>query len=128
MPKLVNVIFVIFSLMTISGCKPYNSDEVNSRMIQGKWRLVDIVKEQDDTVSNDLNWQEVFLIFDGNKCTQEMVGLITTEYTFSIHDYKLMLYKDSVFDNDLQINTLTSDSLIFTKGPDRTMIYKKTEQ
>ncbi|NDV94230.1 hypothetical protein D0T84_04760 [Dysgonomonas sp. 521] len=128
MSKLIQVILVILYLLTISSCKPYNSDEVNNRMIQGKWRLVDIEREQSDTVNEDLEQQEVFLIFDGNKCTQDMVGLITTEYTFSIHNYTLMLYKDSVFDNNLYINTLTSDSLIFTKGADQVMIYKKMEQ
>ena len=107
---------IIILICCSAGCKRFNSDEFNQQMIQGKWRLMDVKRKAYDSIMIDYNQQVTYLVFDGNNCTQEMVGLTTSNYTFSIHNYTLTLYADSVFDNKLEINTLTKDSLIFTQG------------
>lgn len=124
--RLISLLGFIFTFLFLVSCKPYNSDEVNNQMIQGKWQLVAVESKRNDSASLDLNQQDVYLYFNGNKCTQEIVGLVKSDYTFIIHNFTLMLYKDSVFDNKLDIYTLTVDSLIFKQGGDRSLKYKRT--
>ena len=110
--RLISLAGFIFTNLIRGRCKPYNSDEVNNQM--------------NDSASLDLNQQDVYLYFNGNKCTQEIVGLVKSDYTFIIHNFTLMLYKDSIFDNKLDIYTLTVDSLVFKQGGDRSLKYKRT--
>lgn len=127
MIKVYNIAFVIL-ICILSSCKRFDSDTLNRQMIQGKWRLVDVERKAYDSVKIDYTQQVTYLIFDGDKCTQDMVGLTTSNYRFTIHNYMLTLYVDSVFDNRLEINTLTRDSLIFTQGKDSQWTYIKMEQ
>lgn len=119
---------IIILICCSAGCKRFNSDEFNQQMIQGKWRLMDVKRKAYDSIMIDYNQQVTYLVFDGNKCTQEMIGLTTSNYTFSIHNYTLTLYVDSVFENKLEINTLTKDSLIFTQGRNSKWKYIRMEQ
>jgi len=129
MLRRINIILVIvFLLSSFTHCKSFDSDEVNRRLIQGKWRLVDAKQAVRDSVKIDLNDLQISLMFKGDTCIQDLTGLKTTEYTFSIHNYTLLLFRDSVFENKLEINKLTEDSLIFTQDKERCWIYTKTEQ
>lgn len=110
-------------------CKPYNSNEANGKLIQGKWMLVDTDRDLFDTVKIDYNKQVTYLIFNGDKCSQQMVDLNEiSDYRFTIEDFNLNLYTDSVLNNTLHINLLTADSLILSKGENSMWKYKKIEQ
>lgn len=122
---------LLFALLAgvLLCCKPYNSDEANHKLIQGKWMLVDVERDMFDTVKVDYNKQLTYLIFNDNKCSQQMVDLNeTSNYTFTIRDFDLNLYTDSVLNNTLHINKLTTDSLILSKGDSGLWKYKKTVQ
>lgn len=112
------------------SCTSYDSNKVNTELIQGKWQLVDIEhsRHQYDTLSIDYLKEITFLVFDGNKCTQNMPDLEDTlNLTFSIHDFKLMLYKDSICINKLNIDSLTSEKLVLSQE-DSEHIYTKIMQ
>lgn len=126
--KFLSLVAIISVFLFFGSCKRYNSDEVNNQMIQGKWQLVAVESKKNDSAGLALNQQDVYLYFNGNKCTQEIVGLVKSDYTFTIHNYTLMLYKDSIFDNKLDIYTLTVDSLVFKQGGSRSLKYKRTGQ
>lgn len=127
MVKTCNVAIVAL-ICILSSCKHFDSDALNRQQIQGRWRLVDVERKAYDSVKIDYSQQVTYLIFDGDKCVQDMIGLKTSNYRFSIHNYMLTLYVDSVFDNRLEINTLTADSLILTQGKDSRWEYIKMEQ
>ncbi|GAB6010366.1 lipocalin family protein [Dysgonomonas reticulitermitis] len=122
------ILLTLFTSLLLC-CKPYNSDEANHKFIQGKWMLVDAERNLFDTINVDYNKQITYLIFNGNKCSQQMVDLNeTSEYTFTISDFELNLHTDSVLNNTLHINLLTADSLILSKGENSLWKYKKIEQ
>lgn len=122
------IILLILSCSLLLCCKPYNSDEANYRFIQGKWMLVDADRDLFDTINVDYNKQITYLIFNGNKCSQQMVDLNeTSDYIFTIKDFELNLYTDSVLNNSLHIDMLTADSLILSKGENSLWKYKKIE-
>ncbi|GHV14241.1 hypothetical protein FACS1894179_02560 [Bacteroidia bacterium] len=119
------ILLTLFTSLLLC-CKPYNSDEANHKFIQGKWMLVDAERNLFDTINVDYNKQITYLIFNGNKCSQQMVDLNeTSEYTFTISDFELNLHTDSVLNNTLHINLLTADSLILSKGENSLWKYKK---
>jgi hypothetical protein len=129
MLKQINIISIIILLLAaFAQCRSFDSDEANRRLIQGKWRLVDAGQAVNDTAEINLKELKIFLTFKGDTCIQDLTGLKTTEYTFSIHNYILFLFKDSVFENKLEISALTEDSLIFAQDERRYWIYTKTEQ
>lgn len=115
-------------IAAFTQCDGFDSDKMNKHLVQGKWRLVDAKQLVNDTAKINLNDLEISLMFKGDTCIQDLTGLKTTLYTFSIHNYTLLLFKDSVFENRLEINKLTEDSLIFTQDKERHWIYIKTEQ
>lgn len=119
---------ILFALLTglLLCCKPYNSDEANHKLIQGKWILVDTDHDLFDTVKVDYSKQITYLIFNDDKCSQQMVDLNEiSDYTFTIQDFNLSLYTDSVLNSTLHINLLSADSLILSKGENSLWIYKK---
>ncbi|MFV0538227.1 MAG: hypothetical protein ACK5M3_12790 [Dysgonomonas sp.] len=119
------ILLALFTSLLLC-CKPYNSNEANNRFIQGKWMLVDADRDLFDTVDVDYNKQITYLIFNGNKCSQQMVDLNeTSDYTFTIQDFELNLYTDSVLNNSLHIDILTADSLILSKGENSSWKYKR---
>ena len=119
------ILSILFTSLLLC-CKPYNSDEANQKLIQGKWMLVDADRDLLDTIKVDYNKQVTYLVFTGNKCSQQMVDLNeTTDYTFTISDFDLNLHTDSVLDNKLHIDLLTADSLILSKGDKSLWKYKK---
>lgn len=122
------ILLTLFTSLLLC-CKPYNSDKANHKLIQGKWMLVDAKRGLLDTVKVDYDKQITYLVFNGDKCSQQMVDLNeTSEYTFTISDFELNLHTDSVLNNTLHINLLTADSLILSKGDDSLWKYKKIEQ
>lgn len=123
-------IFITAIVCIFIGCTSYNSNKVNTELIQGKWQLVDIehFSHQYDTLSIDYLEEITFLVFDGDKCTQYMPDLgDTLNLTFSILDYKLMLYKGEVCINKLNIDSLTSERLVLSQE-DSEHIYTKIRQ
>jgi hypothetical protein len=126
MPQAKKTIFFILFTSLLLCCKPYNSDEANHKLIQGKWMLVDADRELFDSVNIDYDKQITYLVFNGDKCSQQMVDLNEiSDYTFTIQDFDLNLYTDSVLNNTLHIDMLTADSLILSKGENSLWKYKK---
>lgn len=122
---------ILLSLFTslLLCCKPYNSDKANHKLIQGKWILVDTQHNLLDTVKVDYDKQITYLVFSGNKCSQQMVDLNEiSDYTFTISNFELNLHTDSLLNNTLRINLLTADSLILSKGDDSLWKYKRVMQ
>lgn len=127
MRKILFISSIIYIFVT---CTPYNSDKVNTELIQGKWQLMDTKNHKDklDTVQIDYSEEFTYLIFKGNKCIQYMPDLADTlDFTFSIYDYKLTLYKDSIYINKLNIDSLSSDKLVLSQENSE-HIYKKIKQ
>ncbi|MDR1708028.1 MAG: hypothetical protein LBR46_08480 [Prevotella sp.] len=88
--------------------------------------LVDADRELFDSVNIDYDKQITYLVFNGDKCSQQMVDLNEiSDYTFTIQDFDLNLYTDSVLNNTLHIDMLTADSLILSKGENSLWKYKK---
>jgi hypothetical protein len=122
------ILLILFTGLLLC-CKPYNSDEANHKFIQGKWMLADAKRDLFDTVKVDYDKQITYLIFSGDKCSQEMVDLNEiSDYTFTISNFELNLYTDSMLNNTLHINLLTADSLILSKGDDSLWKYKKVTE
>lgn len=122
------ILLTLFTSLLLC-CKPYNSDKANHKLIQGKWMLVDAERNLLDTIKVDYDKQITYLVFNGDKCSQQMVDLNEiSEYTFTISDFELNLHTDSVLNNTLHINLLTADSLILSKGDDSLWKYKRIEQ
>ncbi|MDR1090467.1 MAG: hypothetical protein LBL79_05260 [Prevotella sp.] len=91
--------------------------------------LADAKRDLFDTVKVDYDKQITYLIFSGDKCSQEMVDLNEiSDYTFTISNFELNLYTDSMLNNTLHINLLTADSLILSKGDDSLWKYKKVTE
>jgi hypothetical protein len=122
------ILLALFTCLLLC-CKPYDSDKANHKFIQGKWMLVDVERNLFDTVKVDYDKQITYLIFSGDKCSQQMVDLNeTSEYTFTIRNFELNLRTDSVLNNSLHIDMLTADSLILSKGDDSLWKYKKVTE
>jgi hypothetical protein len=100
---------------------------MNRQLIQGKWRLIEVYLDTQDTTEIDLEKLEIYLTFRGDTCIQDLTGM-ETKYTYAIHNYNLLLYRDSIFENKLEINTLTEDSLALVQNKSRYWIYIKTKQ
>lgn len=108
-------IFLFSILLVFSLCTPYDSDKVNTGMIQGQWLLIDSehIKEEFDSLFIDYEKERIILHFEQDKCIQYLPYLNdTTTFSFYIHDYKLNLSKDSIPVNTFGIVALTGDSLI----------------
>ncbi|WP_051697679.1 hypothetical protein [Prevotella sp. 10(H)] len=123
-------IAILFILgICIYSCTPYDSDRVNTGLIQGKWVLADAERTvMYDTVNVDYNKELTFLIFEGNKCSQHMSDIKDTiDFTFVIRNYELRLYKDDKPFRKLDIDLLSADSLILSVT-DNIWIYKKAGQ
>jgi hypothetical protein len=129
MPAINKILFFTLFICLLYGCKPYNSDEASHKLIQGKWMLVDAEREGYDTVKVDYSKQITYLIFNDSKCTQQLVDLDeASDYSFSVRNFNLELYKDSVLYNSLHINMLTSDSLVLSNGTNSLWKYIKMER
>lgn len=120
--------YIFISIFIFTHCNRYNSDKVNTEMIQGKWLLTEAERIGYDTIEIDYEQELTYLVFDGNKCSQYMSDLKDTiNFTFLIHDYDLELYEDSIPFRKLFIDILTSDSLVLSFKDDKWK-YKKIEQ
>jgi len=107
------------------ACTSYNSDKANTELIQGKWLLVDVDHSIYDTITVDYSNEQTFLIFEGSKCIQYMPDLNDTlDLTFSIHNFQLVLYKDSIPLSKFMIDTLTTEELILSHEKSE-RLYKK---
>lgn len=129
--KRVNIIItaaILISVFAFASCTPYNSDQVNTKLIQGKWLLVEADRAVFDTIEVDYTKDLTYLIFEGNKCSQYMSDWEDTiDFSYTIHDYELDLYKDSIPFRKLIINALAPDSLVLSFKEDKWK-YKKLEQ
>jgi len=118
-------ISIIFSL-----CTPYNSNKVNTDLIQGRWLLVDSehAKQEFDTLFIDYEKERIILNFDQNKCIQYLPYMQDTlVFDFYIHNYKLSISKGNIPVNTFGIVALTKDSLILLNNTTLRK-YIKTEQ
>lgn len=128
--RMQKIIFTIAISALFITCTSYDSNKVNTNLIQGKWQLVDTENQNNilDTVRIDYSKEITYLTFNGTTCTQHMPDLADTlNFTFSIYDYKLMLYKDNVLVNKLDIDSLNSDKLVLSQEKSE-HIYKKIRQ
>lgn len=111
-------------------CKPYDTNEANKQLVQGKWMLVDLKRAGiPDSLSVDFNDQKTILIFKDSLFTQQLVDLDQVEnYQFRINNYRLGLFENSLLVQELSIDKLTKDSLILTQKADSSIWkYKKIE-
>lgn len=123
------IVICTMCILLLCNCKPYNADESNNKLIQGKWMLVDADRDDYDSVKIDYSRQVTYLIFDGDKCTQQMPDLDEdSNYRFIINNYELKLYQDTALVNMLKINTLSADSLVLTQFENSCWKYIKIEQ
>lgn len=126
MQNIVKCIFFV-SIIYFSACTPYNSDKVNHQLIQGKWELVGVDHIAYDSIGIDYTKEQTLLIFDDNECIQIMTDIKDTmRFSFSIKNYDLSLYKDSILITSLGISALSQDSLALNLNG-REHEYKKIE-
>lgn len=122
--------FTIAITCLLIACTPYDSNKVNTDLIQGKWQLVDIKNfdQAQDSILIDYSKDITFLIFDDNTFIQQMPDLKDTLIlNFRIHDYHLYLLKDSLTVNKLSIDSLTVEKLVLSQKND-THIYKRIKE
>lgn len=114
--KYLYVIIISFLVAyVIVSCTPYNSNEVNKQLIQGKWLLMDVEHDVYDTISVDYIREETYLSFEGDSCIQYMPDLKDTlNLSFSIKDYQLAFFKDSLIVGKFSIDSLTDKKLILS--------------
>ncbi|MBK5721931.1 hypothetical protein JGH11_13710 [Dysgonomonas sp. Marseille-P4677] len=126
--RIIATVSILISIFTFVNCTPYNSDKVNTDLIQGKWLLIEADRSVYDTVEVDYTKDLTYLIFEEDRCRQYMSDWKDTmEFIYTIHNYELTLYKDSIPFRMLDIKTLTSDSLVLSFKDDK-WEYKKLEQ
>lgn len=125
MSKIAGTLFLIFSFLLFS-CKPYNSNKVNTTLIEGRWLLVDVDSKKFDSITVDYTTELTYLIFRGDSCIQQLIDIDETSYfTFSVNNFYLNLMKDSAIVSSLRIDKLTSDSLVLSTGANDVWRYKK---
>lgn len=121
-------VFILIFTFVFTGCTPYDSDKVNTGLIQGKWMLIEADRAIYDSVEVNYTKELTVLIFEGNRCRQYMSDWKDTiEFRYAIHNYELELYKDSMPFRKLIIATLAPDSMILSFKED-SWKYKKIEQ
>lgn len=114
-------------LWGIVACTPYDSNKVNNELIQGKWQLIDVDHEVYDTIAVDYSRELTYLAFVGDTCTQYMPDLRDTlMWAFTIHDYRLILLKDSSSIIRFEIDSLTDRTLVLSHDASE-HIYRKVE-
>ncbi|MDU1889428.1 MAG: hypothetical protein E6767_01955 [Dysgonomonas sp.] len=109
----------IVSLLIIAisyCCTPYNSDKVNTELLQGKWVLTDVNDSVLDTINVDYTKELTFLLFSKDSCIQIMPDIKDTTFlSFNVHNYKLNFFSNNKQINQLQIDVLTKDSLVLSQ-------------
>lgn len=122
--RLLGFLFFIFLLY---ACKPYDSDEVNRQLLQGKWMLLKPDYADRDSVASGIGQEYTYLSFDADTCREDMPDLhIRSTYIFKVNDFTLNLYARDSLINTLRILRLTNDSLTLSKDADRWR-YKRVE-
>lgn len=111
-------------------CTPYDSNEANRQIIQGKWMLVDLKRSSAfDSLSVDFLEQQTYLVFEDSLFSQKFVDLEQIEtYKFKIKNFRLGLFDNDLLVQELDIDKLTKDSLILSQKADSSIwVYKKAE-
>lgn len=120
----------LFILLIISfyfaACKPYDANEVNRQLLQGKWILTDANYPNKDSIEIDYSKEITYLIFKGDSCIEHLSNLRNeTRYKFDVDDYTLKLFQDSTLIGQLDILALSGDSLILGGQSEWYRKYKK---
>ena len=109
------ILLALFVLLIAYACTPFDSNKRNKELIQHTWRQVELVypNQEGDSLITERPKGLTTLIFDTDTCIERLNDINTAiKYSYDIKDYVLKLEKDSANINYLDIQKLTSDSLI----------------
>lgn len=123
-----NILFFIFLLFTV--CTPYDSDRTNVELLQGQWLMTAMYKEAQDSayIPEYLPEDSIILSFEGNNYAEYMgESSKKLDLTFDVHNYRIILHRDSSIYDWTDIEILTKDSLVLSKV-DYKWQYKKIER
>lgn len=110
------------------ACKPYDANEVNRQLLQGKWILTDANYPNKDSIEINYSKEITYLTFKQDSCIEYLYNLENeTRYKFDVDDYTLKLFQDSIIVGQLEILALSGDSLILGGQSEWYRKYKKTK-
>lgn len=97
------------------ACTPFDSNQYNKKLIQHSWQQVEISypDKLGDSLITEQSKGVTILTFTPDSCFEKLQDLKTSiHYSYDIKDYILKLERDSNNINYLNIQKLTTDSLI----------------
>lgn len=119
------IIACAFVICVIVSCTPYNSNRVNEQLIQGKWQLMDVEHDVYDIISVDYTKEQTYLEFEGDSCIQYMPDLKDTLMLFfSIRDYQLAFFHDSLMVSRFSIDSLNEKKLVLSHNSNQRVYMK----
>lgn len=123
-----NLFLFVFFLFTIIACTPYDSNKVNTNLLQGKWLKIDKYQIKNDTLAIPATLMDTTsLTFDRKSCSEYIFELKTTStFNYKIQNYRLFLYRNDTLVNWFSIKSLANDSLVIEQGGIQ-LKYKKIE-
>lgn len=115
-------------LFSIAACTPYDSNKVNTNLLQGKWLKIDRFQIKNDTLANPTTLMDTTaLTFDKESCSEYIFELKTTNtFSYKVQNYRLFLYRNDTLVNWFSIKTLANDSLVIEQAGIQ-LKYKKIE-
>lgn len=123
-----NLFLFAFFLFTIIACTPYDSNKVNTNLLQGKWLKIDKYQIKNDTLAIPATLMDTTsLSFDRESCSEYIFELKkTSTFNYKIQNYRLFLYRNDTLVNWFSIKSLANDSLVIEQGGIQ-LKYKKIE-
>lgn len=107
-------IFLLFVILLV-GCTPYNNNEVNRKLIQGKWSQVSLssIDKDQSKLNEEIVMNNATLYFWGDSCIEQIKDISEEKkFKVKINNFIIGLEEEGVPINYLKIAKLTSDSLI----------------
>lgn len=122
------VLFALLAFITLVACKPYNSDEVNFHLLQGKWMKVDYYYMKDSTFVQTAFQDTIILTFRNDSLFEYFLNSKEKSFLkFKINNYRMLIYRNDSLVNWLYIDSLSQDSMLL-RIADMSWKYKKIEQ
>lgn len=102
-------IYTIFIVLLFTTCKPYNSSEANKNLLQGKWRLVDIRYNHEDSTQQNILKDSVYVEFRKDSVDEYINGYVQKNI-FKVKNYSIAFRVDSTTVHYGHITSLSKDT------------------
>ena len=115
-------------VLCFACCTPFDSNNLNKRMIQGRWEQVNIIPLDNDSISTDDSALSTMILdFRGDSCFETFSDADSNRhFGFMISSYVIRLEEANRPTSHLVIAKLTDDSLVF-RTDSKILKYKKID-